>query len=219
MGLKWKPTFQHFITFPFATITITYAIYNRTSWWSTYHDASFLKPVCLPNWKFMDTVTGTDPALQQKHVFWLICQGSQAILKKGYIHRSARWNTLEITKDIVARVALEYICAHYNIIISDHDYHAFEVAKRNMFSMHDKVCITLEIHHDTSADNRSTKWIHKTGQAPSNDMQTNTYPSSTNLRSIISCNLDRMQQYAKAIYHFITGTNPVGGCTNDRSYK
>ena len=43
---------------------------------------------------------------------------------------------------------------------------------------------------------------------------TNTYlPQRTEDPLSYTTSLDRMQQYAKALYLFITGTNPVGGYT------
>ncbi|XBI42354.1 hypothetical protein VPH35_126696 [Triticum aestivum] len=128
-----------------------------------------------------------------------------------------------------AQVALQCICANYNISIKVHNYYSYalEVTKERLFTAREKAqtkqwWFNMACQQVTAQQNETTIQtvilakicnsffdilpLHIYPQCPDSDDPIITYIGA-------HPPVGRVQEFAKSIYHFITGTNPAGGYT------
>ncbi|KAM3253645.1 hypothetical protein ACQJBY_047629 [Aegilops geniculata] len=126
-----------------------------------------------------------------------------------------------------AQVALECICADYNISINDHNYYVLEVTKERLFAAREKAqtkqwqfnMARQQVNTQQNEFARQTMILAKICNGFFDILPLRMYPQRPdNGDPIITYTgahppVRRMQELAKSLYHYITGTNPAGEYT------
>ena len=151
----------------------------------------------------------------------------RALHAVGYIHRVA-CNALH-SVGYIHRVAYVHCmcCVDYSISINDHNYYALQVTKERLFTAREKAqakqwqfnMARQQVSTKQNEFARQTMILAKIcngffdilpfcmyPQRPDSDDPIITYTGTHRL-------VGRVQELAKSLYHFITGTNPAGGYT------
>ncbi|KAM3224300.1 hypothetical protein ACQJBY_057597 [Aegilops geniculata] len=136
-------------------------------------------------------------------------------------------NTEDEAMEKSAQVALECICADYNISINDHNYYVLEVTKERLFTAREKAqtkqwqfnMARQQVNTQQNEFARQTMILTKICNGFFDILPLRMYPQCPDSDDpIITYTgthppVGRMQELAKSLYHYTTGTNPAGGYT------
>ncbi|VAH17038.1 unnamed protein product [Triticum turgidum subsp. durum] len=188
----------------------------------------------------LETVTETIRLKVQGYTCWYVHEGMMqasvlialprqegSFRESSITYEGESANTEDEAMEKAAQMALECICADYNISVNDHNYYALEVTKERLFTAREKAQtkqwqFNMARQQVTTQQNefaRQTMILAKICNNFYDILPLRMYPQRpTSSDPIITYTgahrpVRRMEEFAKSLYHFITGTNPVGGYT------
>ena len=196
--------------------------------------------VYIPRRPILETVSEIIGLKVKGNTYWYVHEGmiqapvlialprqKDSFRESSITYEGEAANTEDEAMEKAAQVALECICADYNISINDHNYYALEVTKERLFTARKKAQtkqwqFNMARQQVTTQQNeftRQTMILAKIcnnffdilplcmyPQRPDSDDPIITYTGTHRI-------VGRVQELAKSLYHFITGTNPAGGYT------
>ncbi|XBI32547.1 hypothetical protein VPH35_055986 [Triticum aestivum] len=172
--------------------------------------------VYIPRRPILETVSETIGLKVQGYTCWYVHEGMiqasvliamprqiDSFIESSITYEGEAANTEDEAMEKAAQVALECIYADYNISINDHNYYALE--------------FNMALHQVTTLQNkfaRQTMILAKICNNFFDILPLCMYPQRSDSDDPIITYTSAhppLQEFAKSLYHFITGTNPAGG--------